>query len=91
MPKRKPIDYTPQFGGGIFRPKDEVESERLVADTSSLAQKGPSVRPFDRTDERTVLSALKKKCPLRGVRFLPHLSDEKCLHQTGAYSQWACA
>jgi hypothetical protein len=52
MPKRKPIDYTPQFGGGIFRPKDEVESERLVADTSSLAQRGPSVRPFVRTDER---------------------------------------
>jgi hypothetical protein len=52
MPKRKPIDYTPQFGGGIFRPKDEVESERLVADTSSLTQKRPSVHPFERTFER---------------------------------------
>jgi hypothetical protein len=52
MPKRKPIDYTPQFGGGVFRPKNEVESERLVAESSSLAQKRPSVRPFDRTDER---------------------------------------
>jgi CRISPR/Cas system CSM-associated protein Csm2 small subunit len=52
MPKRKPIDYTPQFGGGIFRPKDEVESERLVAETSSVAQKRPFVRSFERTDER---------------------------------------
>ena len=25
--KRAPIDYTPQFGGGIFRPKDAVEEE----------------------------------------------------------------
>jgi hypothetical protein len=33
MPKRKPIDYTPQFGSGIFRPKDEVESERAAIDT----------------------------------------------------------
>jgi hypothetical protein len=52
MPNRKPIDYTPQFGGGIFRPKDEVESERLVADTPSLAQRGPSVRPNGRTDPK---------------------------------------
>jgi hypothetical protein len=52
MPKRKPIDYTPQFGGGIFRPKDEVESERLVTDTSSLTQKRPSVHPLERTFER---------------------------------------
>jgi hypothetical protein len=33
MPKRKPIDYTPQFGSGIFRPKDEVESERTAIET----------------------------------------------------------
>jgi hypothetical protein len=52
MPKRKPIDYTPQFGGGIFRPKDEVESERLVEETSSVAQKGPFVRTNERTNER---------------------------------------
>jgi hypothetical protein len=35
MPKRKPIDYTPQFGSGIFRPKDEVESERTAIDTAT--------------------------------------------------------
>ena len=35
MPKRKPIDYTPQFGSGIFRPKDEVESERAAIDTAT--------------------------------------------------------
>jgi hypothetical protein len=34
MPKRKPIDYTPQFGSGIFRPKDEVESERTALETT---------------------------------------------------------
>ena len=35
MPKRKPIDYTPQFGSGIFRPKDEVESELTAIDTAA--------------------------------------------------------
>jgi hypothetical protein len=35
MPKRKPIDYTPQFGSGIFRPKDEVESELTAIDTTT--------------------------------------------------------
>ncbi len=29
-PRRKGIDYTPQFGGGIFRPKDLVEEERTA-------------------------------------------------------------
>ncbi len=29
-PRRKGIDYTPQFGGGIFRPKDMVEEERTA-------------------------------------------------------------
>ena len=30
MPKtnRRPIDYTPQFGSGIFRPKEVVEEEK---------------------------------------------------------------
>jgi hypothetical protein len=35
MPKRKPIDYTPQFGSGIFRPKDEVESELTAIETAT--------------------------------------------------------
>ncbi len=29
-PRRKEIDYTPQFGGGIFRPKEVVEEERTT-------------------------------------------------------------
>jgi len=29
-PRRKEIDYTPQFGGGIFRPKEVVEEERTA-------------------------------------------------------------
>src|SRR5437763_3997968 len=34
MTKHNPIDYTPQFGSGIFRPKDEVESERTAIETA---------------------------------------------------------
>jgi hypothetical protein len=30
--KRPPIDYTPQFGGGIFRSRDVVESELAAAE-----------------------------------------------------------
>jgi hypothetical protein len=37
--KRSPIDYTPQFGAGIFRPKDTIEQElaELEGDTSGEA------------------------------------------------------
>lgn len=61
MPKRKPIDYTPQFGAGIFRPKHEVESERTAienvshtprAATPEGAQNGSFERMNERTDER---------------------------------------
>jgi len=62
MPKRKPIDYTPQFGSGIFRPKDEVESERTAIETAtatplavtpSVAQKNQFERTTERSNERT--------------------------------------
>ena len=32
--KRSPIDYTPQFGGGIFRPQDVVERELAASEES---------------------------------------------------------
>jgi hypothetical protein len=33
--KRSPIDYTPQFGAGIFRPKETIEKElAALAETS---------------------------------------------------------
>src|SRR5215210_2368010 len=30
--KRSPIDYNPQFGAGIFRPRDVVESELAASE-----------------------------------------------------------
>lgn len=33
MPRRKPIDYTPQYTGGIFRPRDQVEAELASIDS----------------------------------------------------------
>ncbi len=34
--KRSPIDYTPQFGQGIFRPRDVVESELAEAQDDEM-------------------------------------------------------
>lgn len=34
MPKRAPIDYTPVFGGGVFRAKEAI-AEELAAETDA--------------------------------------------------------
>src|SRR5438552_12702080 len=36
-PKRSPIDYTPKFGGGIFRPQDVVERELAASEEGQVA------------------------------------------------------
>ncbi len=61
--KRTPIDYTPQFGGGIFRPKDVVADElsmlgQEAGDTTPdkpvvLKQQPMSERTDERSNERT--------------------------------------
>lgn len=38
MPKRVPIDYTPQFGGGVFRAKDAIESDLALIDQDETAE-----------------------------------------------------
>ena len=59
MAKRKPIDYTPQFGGGIFRSRDEVEQELESLEGEPVEQREPRQpeaaagtddRPFERTN-----------------------------------------
>jgi len=35
--KRTPIDYKPQFGGGIFRSKEDVDQELAVLDRDAVA------------------------------------------------------
>lgn len=35
--RRKAIEYTPQFGGGIFRPKEVVEEERSALEEPAIA------------------------------------------------------
>jgi hypothetical protein len=66
MPKRKPIDYTPQFGSGIFRPKDEVESERTAIDTATsiplLAEKEKEEETL--TSKNISNKAIKKESKL---------------------------
>lgn len=57
MPKRAPIDYRPQFGGDMFRPRNVVEQElAVVAEVPSELQGVPvekSVRSSERTNGRT--------------------------------------
>jgi hypothetical protein len=36
--KRSPIDYTPQFGAGIFRPKETIDQELAKLQDGSLGQ-----------------------------------------------------
>ena len=44
--KRASIEYVPQFGGGIFRPKDDVEAELGELERDAVAEpagtRGPS-------------------------------------------------
>lgn len=59
MPKsrRTPIDYTPQFGGEIFRPKEVVESELEAVESQQILAVDPVVEEQIssnvRTNERT--------------------------------------
>jgi len=59
VPKRKPIDYTPQYTDGIFRPHDQVEAEleSLNGDDRSSPpapnRSGSDDGTFERTNERT--------------------------------------
>ena len=58
MPRRKPIDYTPQYTGGIFRPHDQVEEELDSLNREDLpASPAPNHTSsndgsFERTNER---------------------------------------
>ncbi len=67
MPKRAPIEYKPQFGGGMFRSREEVESERAaleeddvngIEESDALADK----RTVERSNGRTV-EALRDRTP----------------------------
>ncbi len=41
--KRPPIDYTPQFGAGIFRPKETIAQELAELDDDDSAGSGPGL------------------------------------------------
>ena len=57
MPKtnRRPIDYTPQFESGIFRPREVVEEEKASLEHEEgapLAESPEDRHASDRADER---------------------------------------
>ena len=66
-PKRSPINYSPSFGGGIFRSKSDIEGDLAQLETNQLGsepmslssdpsdQDGPSAieRSNERTNERS--------------------------------------
>lgn len=52
MARRKPIDYTPQYAGGIFRSRDEVEQD-LAALGTEAGETTPRDPSLERPDERT--------------------------------------
>jgi len=63
MPKRAPIEYTPAFGGGVFRAKEVVAEEfaattgddpDTIATVEIPAPAAPSVQANERTNGRTV-------------------------------------
>ncbi len=65
MPKRAPIEYKPQFGGGVFRAQDIVESERAALEHQTVPQEpetdGATEQPnaqsdVDQENNRTVSS-----------------------------------
>ncbi len=43
--KRAPIEYTTQFGAGIFRPKDDVEAELGELERDTVADPAATRRP----------------------------------------------
>lgn len=53
-PNRPPIDYTPQFKGDIFRPKEVIEEELASADGDATAETPLQQQEssFERTNER---------------------------------------
>ena len=62
MPKRAPIEYTPAFGGGVFRAKEVVAEEFAATtgndpDTNAIteipAPAAPSTPTRERSNERT--------------------------------------
>jgi hypothetical protein len=58
MPKRSPIDYTPQSGGEMFRPRAVVEDELAAVADEGRDEPTPIVarqpeRMNERTNERT--------------------------------------
>jgi hypothetical protein len=48
-PKRSPIDYSPQFGGGIFRPKETVDEElaELEGNPPALDEEAEASGPLE--------------------------------------------
>lgn len=54
-PRRNPIDYTPQFGGGIFRPTDVVVDELAAIEDEDevTALDEPPPPAQERTNEQT--------------------------------------
>jgi hypothetical protein len=54
MPKRSPIDYTPQSGGEMFRPRAVVEDELAVVTGKERDEPTPIIaRQPERTIERS--------------------------------------
>lgn len=58
MPKRSPIDYTPQSGGAMFRPRAVVENELAVVADDAYVEPTPMIttpprRSIEPSDERT--------------------------------------
>jgi len=50
MPKRAPIEYKTQFGGGMFRDQEIVENERAALESETVAQEPVSKQPGQQTD-----------------------------------------
>jgi hypothetical protein len=58
MPKRSPIDYTPQSGGAMFRPRAVVEDELAAVVENQHDEPTPIVatqqsRPTEKSSERS--------------------------------------
>ena len=78
MPKRAPIEYKPQFGGGVFRAQDIVESERAALEHQTVPQEpetdGATEQPnaqsdVDQENNRTVSSKTVERSNGRTVEY----------------------
>jgi len=77
MPRRSPIEYKPQFGG-MFRSREEVESERAALeenDTPEIEQNDTSAN--ERTVEPTNGRTVEER-----AHTLPHAIDHRTNERT---------